>query len=244
MRRLVASVAVLAAVTGCQAVAAPEGGEQLGFSSSLPLPVPGPEILSLQAYTAVSAGSVRAVVPHRWDSTVVTGQGSLRLGIVASPRLDAFQRMDGSVQGVSATWLDSAKARIPTDYYYLAASAGVLRSLTDREGCRRSYHRVIVDHRPDAAGTATSPADYVARAGGTCMSNAGLTRWAYIVAAPGFGPVREMGIPSSGLYMVVAVVRESPDTRQELRQLLLTARFGDSPVSHLLAAARRSAVAL
>jgi hypothetical protein len=237
MRRLLAGVAVLLAVTGCRAVTTPDSGEQARLAISEPLPLPNTD--ALHDYTAVSAGSVQAVIPHQWDSTAVEGE-SLHVGIMASPRLEAFKRLDGSVQGIAATWLDSAEAGIPFDYYYLAASGGVLRTLTEREGCHRDYHLVIVDHRPDSAGAASSPADYVARAGGTCLTPVGVTRWAYVVAAPGYGPVREMGIPSSGLYMVLAVVLDSPDTQRELRQLLLRARFGDAPVSDLLAAARQS----
>jgi hypothetical protein len=50
-----------------------------------------------------------------------------------------------------------------------------------------------------------------------------------------------MGIPNSGLYVVVAVVRDNPDAAQQLRSMLLSARFGDASVEDLLAAARLSA---
>ena len=45
----------------------------------------------------------------------------------------------------------------------------------------------------------------MAQGKGTCNIHGTPTRWAYFVAAPGFGPVRRMGIPASGLYVVVAV---------------------------------------
>jgi hypothetical protein len=234
MRRPLAVFAVVVVAAGCQ-----------GSSSGIQ-PPPADRLLlqPLEAtpYTQVTVGPVQALVPHRWDSAPVIAADSFQQeGLMASPRLEAWQRLDGSVQGMSAVWLDVGRVGIPTDYYYLAASGPVLQGLTAREGCERSYLRVIVDHRPTFAGTQGSPADFVARAGGTCTAEGGSTRWAYFIAAPGFGPVREMGIPTSGLYVVVAVIRESPDAARQLRNLLLTARFGNASVEQLIEAARASA---
>jgi hypothetical protein len=63
-------------------------------------------------------------------------------------------------------------------------------------------------------------------------------RWAYFVAAPGYGPVREVGIPSSGLYVVVAVMRDSPQAPHLLERLLKSTEFGGVSVPELIEAAR------
>jgi hypothetical protein len=98
---------------------------------------------------------------------------------------------------------------------------------------------VIVDHRPAyASGDALSPGDYVATGGGLCSAGGRPTRWAYFVAAPGYGPVRELGIPSSGLYVVIAVMPDSRRAPQMLGRMLERTEFGGSTVAELIAAAR------
>jgi hypothetical protein len=95
-----------------------------------------------------------------------------------------------------------------------------------------------VNHRPAYfRGQGDSPGDYVVRAEGTCTTGDVSTRWAYFVAAPGYGPVRAVGIPSSGLYVVVAVLRDARGARGMLRTLLRGARFGDAALSDMIAAA-------
>ncbi|HVF08566.1 MAG TPA: hypothetical protein VNC60_08325, partial [Actinomycetota bacterium] len=66
------------------------------------------------------------------------------------------------------------------------------------------------------------------------------TRWAYFVAAPGYGPVREVGIPASGLYVVVAVTPEDDRAAWLLNRLIGHTSFGGSSVRDLLDAAGRS----
>jgi hypothetical protein len=61
-------------------------------------------------------------------------------------------------------------------------------------------------------------------------------QWAYIVAAPGFGPVRQVGLPTSGLYVVVAVV-SGPNARRLLKEMLEGAQFGGTPISQIVRAA-------
>ncbi len=78
----------------------------------------------------------------------------------------------------------------------------------------------------------------VARGEGVCLAGSRSTRWAYFVAAPGFGPVRGLGIPTSGLYVVVAVLPDSPRARGLLNKLLNSAEFGGASVSDLYAAAQ------
>jgi hypothetical protein len=237
MRRLLSIAVVVLAASSCRDAGTPSSSEVADPLVVTPLPDP---------YSQVTAGPVQVLVPDRWDSAWLGGPSHPHEGLVASPRLDDWRRMDGSVQGVAAVWLDVARGGIPSDYYYLAASGPVLENLTDRAGCESTYHRVVVDHEPgffpgprDRVGS--SPGDYVARGAGTCPGQGGLTRWAYFVAAPGLGPVRQVGIPNSGLYVVVAVVRDSPDADRQLRNMLLAAQFGDASVQDLLAAARRSA---
>lgn len=72
---------------------------------------------------------------------------------------------------------------------------------------------------------------------GSCRTEGTPTRWAYVVAAPGFGPMRQMGIPTSGLYVVIAVVPERRSGHL-LKQILAAARFGDTSISEFLRAAR------
>ena len=72
---------------------------------------------------------------------------------------------------------------------------------------------------------------------GTCRSQGQATKWAYIVAAPGFGPVCEVGLPSSGLYVVLAVV-SGKRADALLQQMLQAARFGNVPITQIVAVAR------
>ena len=71
-----------------------------------------------------------------------------------------------------------------------------------------------------------------------CRRGSRATRYAYFVAAPGFGPVHEMGIPSSGLYVVVAVVPAHRGARGLLKQLIRRTRFGDDGIRDFVAVAR------
>jgi hypothetical protein len=98
---------------------------------------------------------------------------------------------------------------------------------------------VIVDHAPSYAhGDADSPGDFIARGHGMCEVGPTPTRWAYYVAAPGFGPAREVGIPSSGLYVVVAVMPDGPRTPELLNKLLQRTEFGGATIQDFIAAAR------
>ena len=237
MRRLLATAVVVLAASSCRDVGTPSAVELGDRLVVTPLPDP---------YSQVTAGPVQVLIPDRWDSAWLGGPSHPHEGLVASPRLDDWKRMDGSVQGMAAVWLDVARGGIPSDYYYLAASGPVLKNLTDRSGCESTFHRVVVNHEPgffpdQRGGEGTSPGDFVARGAGTCSGQASVTRWAYFVAAPGIGPVRQVGIPNSGLYVVVAVVRDTPDAARQLRNMLRAAQFGDASVQDLLAAARLSA---
>ena len=73
---------------------------------------------------------------------------------------------------------------------------------------------------------------------GMCKAGRRSTKWAYFVAAPGFGPIRDIGIPTSGIYVVIAVV-SGPRAGSLLKQLLAGARFGDASISEIARLASR-----
>jgi hypothetical protein len=59
-----------------------------------------------------------------------------------------------------------------------------------------------------------------------------------VVAAPGYGPIRSVGIPNSGLYVVMAEVG-GPHAGALLQEMLAQATFGDTTVPQLVRAAGR-----
>jgi hypothetical protein len=192
------------------------------------------------AFDVVTAGPVQALVPDTWRPIRTTSH-EFQEGVVASP---AAARETGSVngthEGLAAVWVDGARVGVPSDYYYLAATGPALDALTDARNCSEATNRVFVDHRPSYfSGPADSPGDYLARGGGTCRSNGADMRWAYYVAAPGYGPVRSVGIPSSGLYVVAAVVPDTPSAHDRLSTLLHGARFAGAGIHDFIAAARQ-----
>jgi hypothetical protein len=227
-RQIVSAVVITLVAAGCGT--APDARGRL---TSLPLQV----VQSPTPFDEVAAGPVHALVPDRWRAEVARGAAGDE-GFFASPRPRGWQRMDGSVAGMAATWVDVSRIGVPSDYYYLAANGPVLQRLTHSAHCRADTTDVIVNHRPAYfRERGESPGDYVARAEGRCSTRSGGTRWAYFVAAPGYGPVRRVGIPSSGLYVVVAVLRDSRGAATTVRRLVDGARFGDAGVPELIAAA-------
>ncbi len=186
-------------------------------------------------FSEVTAGEVRAMIPDDWQA--VSAGPDVHEGFFASPRPEAWPRMDGSVAGLSATWIDATRAGVPSDLYYLVAAGPALGSLTSAPGCRPLSHRVIADHRPAYLTGADSAGDYIAKGTGTCVVRGVPTRWAYFVAAPGFGPARQIGIPASGLYTVVAVLPDSRRAGGKLRALVSGTTFGGAGVRDFIAAA-------
>jgi hypothetical protein len=180
------------------------------------------------------------VIPDAWEPVVAGDPDDPREGIIARPRPGAWE--DGRMrEGMAVLWVDGTKVGVPSDYYYLAAPDQALGLVTGSAGCSATRERVIADHQPTwASGDPDSPGDYVARGSGRCRLRGSATRWAYFVAAPGYGPVRELGIPSSGMYLVVAVVPDGPRAAAMLNRLLLRTSFGDATVQDLIAAARRT----
>jgi hypothetical protein len=183
-------------------------------------------------YVQVDAGEVHALVPHGWQAVLANADG-VREGFVASPSPSAWEAFDGETFGMAATWIDATEVGVPSDFYYLAATGPLLSWLTTMPGCMMEQHRVFADHVPSFVTSAAegSAGDYVARGEGVCvLANRPDTRWSFFVAAPGFGPARSVGIPSSGLYLVVAMTRESPRAHRILDRLLSSIRFGSAGI--------------
>jgi hypothetical protein len=203
---------------------------------------PASELLITESpspYREVTAGSVTAVLPDAWSPRPAGPVDDPRQGLIAGPRPNTWTGARPPAEGYAAMWIDGTRVGVPTDYYYLAATGPALDLITNASQCTATQERVIVDHRPEfAAGSPASPGDYVARGQGTCTVGRQPTRWAYFVAAPGYGPVRELGIPTSGLYLVVAVVPDTPRAPHLLERLLSGTQFGGATVADLIAAAR------
>jgi len=202
-------------------------------------PVDGPPAprTAPSPYTEVVSGPVTALVPRNWRTVPAPTVHGIRGGFFASPRPHAWNRMDGSVAGMAATWVDATKVGVPSDYYYLAATGPLLDRLTHGGDCRADDNEIFVNHRPGFDGSrGPSPGDYVASADGHCLGTGTPTLWASFVAAPGFGPARELGIPGSGLYVVVAVLRASAGASSKLDQLVEHTAFNGTTVPELAAA--------
>ncbi|HSJ51061.1 MAG TPA: hypothetical protein VLA90_07235 [Actinomycetota bacterium] len=190
-------------------------------------------------FQEVTAGAVQTVIPNGWSPELAAHDDDPRQGLVAGPRPQAWGGRRPPAAGLAAMWVDVTRVGVPSDYYYLAATGPALELITGSPHCTTTHHRVIVDHRPEfAAGERGSPGDYVATGRGRCTRGDQASRWAYFLAAPGYGPVREIGIPSSGLYVVVAMVPESPRAKQLLGRIMDATRFGGASVGDLIAAAQ------
>lgn len=205
-------------------------------------PLPAPGLLRVSPspatpFTLVTAGEVRGAVPDGWHA-FPTPELGVRGGFVASPRTAAWTDVDGNAVGMSATWVDATRVGVPSDYYYLAANGPLLSRLTTSDACREASLRVYLDRRPTFDPTRYSPGHFMARGEGVCRRAGHATRYAYFIAAPGFGPVHEVGIPSSGLYVVVAVVPQRHGARDLLRTLIGRTRFGDHSIRDFVSVAR------
>lgn len=208
-------------------------------------PVLGADAIHVQGspspFSEVTAGPVRAMIPDGWEP--VSTSGGAREGFFASPSPDAWSRMDGTIEGIAATWIDASVVGVPSDFYYLAATGPLFSRLVHSPDCRAESSHVLLDNVPTfASGVADSPGDYMARGEGTCKVEGHVTRWAYFVAAPGFGPVRQLGIARSGLYVVVAVLRDGRTADRTLQRLIAQTRFGDTPIHDFVQAVRQRGV--
>jgi hypothetical protein len=192
-----------------------------------------------QDYDRVTAGAVEALIPTGWRAVATPTDDVNQQGFVASPRPRAWARLGRGVTGLSATWVDATQVGVPSDYYYLAATGPVLSRLMASDRCRLD-EQVFANNAPSfASGDRGSPGDFVARGAGVCDVRSGTdTRWAYFVAAPGLGPAREVGIPSSGLYVVAAAAPDGPHAAEMLDHLLHHTRFADASIGDFIRAVR------
>jgi hypothetical protein len=231
LRKLIGCVVIALVAVGCGDAAAPptpRSDEPVFQIRQTPSP-----------FTEVTAGSIRAMVPRQWRPVPLGGSRTVEEGFLAAPRPNDWGRPGNPAVGMAAVWVDGTHVGVPSDYYYLAATGPVLGSLTGSPECEATRLSVYANHRPTFAnGPQGSPGDYVARGQGVCTVGKRPTRWAYFIAAPGYGPVRQVGIPASCLYMVIAVLRDSPHAPGLLNRLLLGTEFGASSVSKLIAVAQ------
>jgi hypothetical protein len=180
---------------------------------------------------------VETLLPPRWEYRPIPDTGGHRMGIQASEDVLGMIPTDLRQPSLEAYWVDATEVGVPSDYYELAARGPLLDLVDSAPGCRPSGRLEAVSPR-HAPGTLDMwPGQYVTMVMGTCHTRASDTRWASFVAAPGFGPARELGIPSSGLYVVRASVLDGPDAERSLRTLMSGVSFGGTPVGAFLAAA-------
>jgi len=226
VRRVLLGIGAVVTVSACT----PASSEPARTTELLVSPSPTP-------FTLVTAGQVQGAVPDGWHAALADPGLGVRGGFVASPRVGGWPDIDGTAVGMSATWVDATRVGVPSDFYYLAANGPLLSRLTTSANCREQSHHVYLDRRPTFDLRRRSPGHFMAEGAGVCRRGSRATRYAYFIAAPGFGPVRELGIPSSGLYVVVAVVPAERGTRNLLRQLIGRTRFGDDGVRDFVAVA-------
>jgi hypothetical protein len=225
---------VMVLLSACASASFPEVRPAPPFSIQQ---VPSAATPSPELRLHVQAGHVQALIPDGWEARLLPSTRYPQEGFVAAPQISEWERAAGTVGGMEAFWIDVAKLRIPSDYYYLAARGPALGSLARNDDCRSAKAEVFVDHPPDFTGRRFSPGDYVAAATGTCRTKAGRTRWGYVVAAPGYGPVRRVGIPNSGLYVIIAAM-SGPRADVLVSEMIESTRFGDSTFSQIVDAAR------
>jgi hypothetical protein len=186
-------------------------------------------------FLQVSAGPVRALIPDGWHPRLAGPSGDPREGLVATPGGRGWTDTRTPREGLAAVWIDGTRVGVPSDYYYLAATGPALDMLTGNGHCQKTGQVVYANHLPTfAAGPPDSPGDFIASGQGTCSTAGRPTHWAYFVAAPGYGPARTIGIPSSGLYVVVAVLPDSPSTPALLDKLLQRTQFAGASITDFI----------
>ena len=209
----------------------------LSFSAS---PAGGPAEPAAEAspLRQVEGDSVSALVPPSWRARALSPGAAGPRGLQAAGDLRRWGSPRRSTGGLEAYWIDATTIGVPSDYYYLAAEGPAMSRLPGGRNCRRIRHEVLRDSKPRFDRRAESSGDYVATAGGMCRGRGRSSVWAAFVAAPGFGPVRAMGIPESGLYVAVVMVPDGPRAEDRAERLLSTVSFGGTRVSDFIAAAR------
>ena len=193
-----------------------------------------PEALSVRnlpsPFQRVDAGAVRTIVPDGWTASATGDAADPRMGVLATPERDPRE-------GMAALWIDAARVGIASDFYYVAATRTVTSLLPVGATCSVGRERIHVDHAPEALSGHGSPGDFIADARGRCTDDDVVLRWRSYVVAPGFGAARGVGIPNSGLYVVVAVLRDQPRVESMLRRILSATAFGGATMPDFVAAA-------
>jgi hypothetical protein len=236
VRRRILALLMVGLATACTRTPIAQSPSGDGLSI---LPVPSEATPS--PMVEIRIGHVRGVIPRTWEARMLPKSHLAREGFVASPNLARWEQGRPYSEGIEAFWVDGARLRIPSDYYYLAARNASFGQLAGPGACGAIRPRVLANHPPDFSGRTLSPSDFVASAVGACIRDGRLTHWAYMVAAPGFGPVRQVGIPNSGLYVVVAEVT-GPGSARLLTEIMKGAQFDGSSIGEILEAAHRPAV--
>lgn len=229
MRKVILAVVIAIATSGC---AVASGGAAVQAPGSF-------EVRATDSpFLQVTAGAVEGLIPERWGVDPYS-DGVARQGFVASPTPELWRGVVGG-SGLSASWVDATDVGLGSDMFYLAATGPMFGDLGASVGCQPIREVVLVDRAPAFMdGAVGSPGDFVARGEGVCNTEGGApTRWSYFVAAPGYGPTRTLGIPSSGLYVIVAVTRESPHASERLAHLIRHVSFGGSGIGDFTRALR------
>jgi hypothetical protein len=181
---------------------------------------------------------VEILVPTAWRARPIPSAHAHRHGLTASVDLGEWDARRIRAAGVEAYWVDATIVGVPTDYYYLVARGPALDRFAGRPHCRATQQHVYLDDHPRSS--ADAGGGFMAVASGRCRNDRHTktaTRWTSFVAAPGFGPVRELGIPQSGMYYAVVVVEEGPTAGADMERLLSSVTFGGTPVNTFLEAA-------
>jgi hypothetical protein len=233
--RLAASVLVTAvtALSACSRVGLPTAASAPEPEFSVHQLPPSPSPLGWE----VQSGQVQGLIPSGWQAEPLPPARFPQQGFVASPQLEDWEAGAGGIRGMEAFWVDVTSLHISSDYYYVVAKGPALAALVGNKNCHPTDREVLADHPPEFTGLEFSPGDYVVTARGTCRGEGGPTKWAYIVAAPGFGPVRQVGLPSSGLYVVLAVM-SGKRAGALLDEMIDGARFANVSITQIVAAAR------
>jgi hypothetical protein len=186
----------------------------------------------------VSAFGVSAIVPDNWV-VAPADEDAYAIGVSATPGPRVGPSMVPVAQGLLATRVDATAVGAPSDLYYLAAKGPIIAQARHDARCVVTDRHVYVNHAPSAiTGQRTSPGDFVASATGRCHGPRAVTRFSYFVAAPGFGPARERGIPGSGLYLIMASTPAVPGASHTLAAMIGQVRFGADGAEDFVQAVR------
>ena len=236
MKARATSLILVCALTGCAHMAPNESQALVPEFSVRPL---SPTATASPFSLRVTSGQVQALIPGTWQAEPLPPGRFPREGFMASARLSDWKRGEATVGGAEAFWIDVGSIGIPSDYYYLVARGPALGDLATNTACQLISQDVYLDDRPDFTGDSYSAGDYVASGAGVCGSAAKLVRWEYVVVAPGYGELRQVGIPTSGLYVVIAAL-SGPRTRTQtlLAEMIDGMSFHNTSISQLVDAAR------